>query len=144
MDANHATSAPPMASAQIDWVDIISFAFVASAFQVLGQTIATEVKRRREAAAARASEPPKYPHPFPTADDYADTEGTADDSEAAEAATLLGVSLDAGEDEVRAALRAHLASSRLHPDQGGDGEEAKRLIAAKNLLTERARRRVQR
>jgi GNAT superfamily N-acetyltransferase len=39
----------------------------------------------------------------------------------------------------RAALRSRLSASRLHPDQGGDGEEAKRLIAAKNLLVERLR-----
>jgi hypothetical protein len=61
------------------------------------------------------------------------------DSEAQRAANLLGVELDATEDEIRAALRDRLASSRLHPDQGGDGEAAKELIAAKNLLVERAR-----
>ena len=52
---------------------------------------------------------------------------------------LLGVAVDASADEVRAALRARLSASRLHPVHGGDGEEAKRLIAAKNLLIERAR-----
>ncbi len=61
------------------------------------------------------------------------------DSDAQRAANLLGVELDATEDEVRSALRDRLASSRLHPDQGGDGEAAKELIAAKNLLIERAR-----
>jgi hypothetical protein len=61
------------------------------------------------------------------------------DPEVAQAAALLGISVDASEDEIRAALRSLLSSSRLHPDQGGDGEEAKRLIAAKNLLVERAR-----
>ena len=59
--------------------------------------------------------------------------------EAVAAAALLGLDLDASEDEIRAALRAHLTLSRLHPDQGGDAEEAKRLIAAKNYLVERAR-----
>jgi hypothetical protein len=29
--------------------------------------------------------------------------------------------------------------TRIHPDEGGDEEEAKRIIAAKNLLIERAR-----
>jgi hypothetical protein len=62
------------------------------------------------------------------------------DPEAAQAAALLGVAVDASEDEIRAALRGILSASRLHPDHGGDGEEAKRLIAAKNQLIERARR----
>lgn len=62
-----------------------------------------------------------------------------DDAEAIDAAAALGVAPFATEDEIRAALRARLASSRLHPDQGGDGVEASRLIAAKNLLIERAR-----
>lgn len=56
------------------------------------------------------------------------------------AATLLGVNATATEDQIRSALRARLATSRLHPDHGGDGQEATRLIAAKNLLIERARR----
>jgi hypothetical protein len=51
----------------------------------------------------------------------------------------LGVGTDASPDEVRAALRARLSASPLHPDHGGDGEQAKRLIAAKNHLIERAR-----
>jgi hypothetical protein len=62
-----------------------------------------------------------------------------DDTSVRGAAALLGVSLGASADEVRAALRRKLGASRLHPDQGGDGEHAKRLIAAKNLLVERAR-----
>ena len=61
------------------------------------------------------------------------------DDKIAQAAAVLGIAPDATEDEIRAALRAHLSSSRLHPDQGGDSEQAKRLIAAKNLLIERAR-----
>lgn len=59
--------------------------------------------------------------------------------EAMRAAELLGVPLDATEDVIRAALRARLATSRLHPDHGGDGKAATELIAAKNLLVERAR-----
>jgi hypothetical protein len=59
--------------------------------------------------------------------------------EAMRAAELLGVPLDATEDVIRAALRARLATSRLHPDHGGDGVAATELIAAKNLLVERAR-----
>lgn len=60
------------------------------------------------------------------------------DEPARDAAALLGVSLDATADEVRAALRSKLATSRLHPDHGGSGEEATRLITARNLLVERA------
>jgi hypothetical protein len=64
---------------------------------------------------------------------------TVIDEKMAQAAAALGIAASASEDEVRAALRARLSSSRLHPDHGGDGEQAKRLIAAKNLLIERAR-----
>ena len=63
----------------------------------------------------------------------------SEDDEVTTAAALLGVADDATADEIRSALRAKLVSSRLHPDHGGDGEDAKRLIAAKNLLIERAR-----
>jgi len=45
--------------------------------------------------------------------------------------------VDASADEIRAALRAYLAESRSHPDQGGDGDEARRFIDAKNLLIQR-------
>ena len=69
----------------------------------------------------------------PTAD-----EATADELDAAQ---HLGISVDASADEVRAALRERLASSRIHPDQGGPLAAASRLIAAKNLLCDRARRR---
>lgn len=72
-----------------------------------------------------------------------DSEDDADEdrveSDVREAAAALGVSPDSTADEIRAALRARLGASRLHPDHGGDGEEAKRLIAAKNLLLERLR-----
>jgi hypothetical protein len=62
-----------------------------------------------------------------------------EDGEVIEARAILNVAVDASPDEIRAALRSKLRDSRLHPDQGGDGEEAKRLIAAQNLLLERAR-----
>ena len=58
-----------------------------------------------------------------------------------EAANLLGVLVDADRDEVRAALRAKMGNG-AHPDHGGDPEIAKKMIAAKNLLIERARERV--
>jgi hypothetical protein len=58
----------------------------------------------------------------------------------AEAATLLGVPVDADVDEVRAALRAVMANG-AHPDQGGDAETAKKYIAAKNLLIDQTKSR---
>jgi hypothetical protein len=59
------------------------------------------------------------------------------EQDAAQAARLLGVDLDANADEIRAALRAKLGASCLHPDHGGDGIGARELIDAKNLLIER-------
>ena len=57
-----------------------------------------------------------------------------------EAARLLGVTIDTPLGAVRAALRAKMSAGGVHPDQGGDEEVAKQLIAAKNLLIEHARR----
>jgi hypothetical protein len=84
-------------------------------------------QRRVDPARARPQPPPPPPPP------------PRREIEAMRAAALLDVPLDATEDVIRAALRARLATSRLHPDHGGDGEAAKELIAAKNLLIERAR-----
>ena len=56
-----------------------------------------------------------------------------------DAAKVLGVELTADADEIRAALRRRMSESRVHPDHGGDGDLAKKLIAAKNLLVERIR-----
>ena len=64
---------------------------------------------------------------------------TYSDGEPDRAAQLLGVPRNATADEIRSALREKMSTSRLHPDQGGNEEDAKRLIAAKNLLIERAR-----
>ena len=58
-----------------------------------------------------------------------------------DAAKQLGISVDAPADEVRAALRQRIAASAIHPDHGGAHAAASRLIAAKNLLCDRARRR---
>jgi hypothetical protein len=63
------------------------------------------------------------------------------DSHEAEAAALLGIDCDADEAEVRAALRSKIFDGHLHPDHGGDGVQARELIAAQNLLIVRARRR---
>jgi hypothetical protein len=132
---------------------------VGEAFRMIGTTIERDIVRAdaEAAAAARATMPPPPPPAQPA---EAPDEEPADaakpprvdtatdetpviivDEKAASAASLLGVDAAATEDEIRAALRARLSSSKLHPDQGGDGEEAKRLIAAKNLLIERARAR---
>lgn len=72
-----------------------------------------------------------------TADEKSD-EATADELDAAK---QLGIRVDASADEVRAALRERIAASGIHPDHGGAHAAAARLIAAKNLLCDRARRR---
>jgi hypothetical protein len=59
------------------------------------------------------------------------------DDDVVAAAILLEVNIDASSDEIRRALRRKLSIRRLHPDHGGNGTEAARLIAAKNLLIER-------
>jgi hypothetical protein len=82
-------------------------------------------------------------------DETAETDGTTAEDVTAEEATddeldaanQLGISVDASADEVRAALRQRIAASPIHPDQGGAHAAASRLIAAKNLLCDRARRR---
>ncbi|HEY2733097.1 MAG TPA: J domain-containing protein [Polyangiales bacterium] len=124
---------------------------VGEALRMIGRSIEADISRV-EVEATSATAPPSPPptEPAPNVDG-----GKADaprvdaptpeqppvivDEEVASAAAVLGVSVDASADEIRAALRARLSSSRLHPDQGGDGEQAKILIAAKNLLIERAR-----
>ena len=73
-----------------------------------------------------------------TDDEKSDDEATADELDAAK---QLGIRVDASADEVRAALRERIAASRIHPDHGGAHAAAARLIAAKNLLCDRARRR---
>lgn len=58
------------------------------------------------------------------------------DDDVVAAAILLEVNIDANADEIRRALRRKLSILRLHPDHGGNGVEAARLIAARNLLIE--------
>jgi hypothetical protein len=82
--------------------------------------------------------------PIPSAappDDEDDDGELVTDAVELEAAARLGVDVDAADDVVRAALRQRLAESRIHPDHGGDHDAAAELIAAKNLLCARARRR---
>jgi hypothetical protein len=127
-------------------------AMVGEAFRLIGQSIERDIARADAEAATRAPIPPPMaaePIESSDADDFEPAESDAShvdetpavvvDVAAANAAAILGVAVDASADEIRAALRARLSASRLHPDHGGDGEEAKRLIAAKNLLIERAR-----
>ena len=120
-------------------------AMVGEAFRMIGSTIERDIAR----AEAVQQAPPQTIPPSPVEDVAAETAPPppADpepplpkvDERVVEAAALLGVEIDASEDEIRAALRARLSSSRVHPDHGGDADEAKRLIAAKNLLIERAK-----
>lgn len=109
-------------------------AMVGEAFRAIGRSIEHDIAR-----AESATPPQSPPDETPRVDAPADHAPVVIDAATAEAAALLGVAVDANADEIRAALRARLTTSRLHPDQGGDAEEAKRLIAAKNFLIERAR-----
>lgn len=146
-------SSPEHERAPIDWGEVartaLGSAFLAGlvggALHVLGKVIEAEVSATADEIRGAApdidrddgfdvDEDGEVP-----ADDPAEEKAEFTDSPVDEAAALLGVAPDADPDEIRAALRARLASSKLHPDHGGDGEEAKRLIAAKNLLIERAR-----
>jgi hypothetical protein len=142
---------------RVDWTTIAQRALgsatlallVGGAVNVIGRAIEADMRAKRVAAAARAAAeadiidaeyeamPEIEPAPASASSDAADPKAQAAqpiDRDAAAAATILGVAVDASADEIRAALRRALSESRLHPDHGGDGEEAKRLIAAKNLL----------
>jgi hypothetical protein len=145
LDSEHEHVDDDRRRASIDWSEVAHVALrsavlagiIGGALHVLGKAIETNAAEvdgagHRDADAVDAQDDEVL-------DDDADELGVDDDE--ARAATLLGVSLDASEDQIRAALRAQLASSRLHPDHGGDEDEAKELIAAKNLLVERARAR---
>jgi hypothetical protein len=61
------------------------------------------------------------------------------DPETREAANLLGISLPASAREIRRACRQKLIDERIHPDHGGDGEQARRVIAARDLLVDRCK-----
>ncbi|MGQ5701305.1 J domain-containing protein [Sandaracinobacteroides sp. A072] len=56
-----------------------------------------------------------------------------------EARQILGVGLNAGEDEIIAAHRRRIAE--VHPDRGGDPDIARRVNAARDLLLQIHRRR---
>jgi hypothetical protein len=165
-NSNAAAPTVPM-NAQIDWRRVVSAAclkcdwtalakaaigstelatMVGEAFRMIGRSIENDIARVDAEAATSApaaeptahakvceAEPPRVEAPTEEAAIIVVDEAVAN------AAALLGVAVDANADEIRAALRSRLSASGLHPDQGGDGEEAKLLIAAKNLLVERAR-----
>lgn len=137
----------------IDWAELRRTALgpalvagvVGGALYVIGKMVEADIRQRtavRDAAPAPAAGDEQTSDAVGEAPaDVGGSECDADDADddAVRAALLLGVQLDATQDQIRAALRAHLTFSRLHPDHGGDSEEAKCLIAAKNLLIERAR-----
>jgi hypothetical protein len=153
---------------EVDWSRVahsaLGSAFLAGlvggALHIIGKAIEAEICADAEAARRFVDEPPtdEYAWVADAVDSDAE-EASATDASAADgeppasdatrapfvddkteqAAALLGVTATASEDEIRAALRSLLSGSRLHPDHGGDGEEAKRLIAAKNHLIDRAR-----
>jgi hypothetical protein len=142
----------------VDWTQLASqtirdpriAAVIVKGLQSLGRYIESEVERVEAAAsippppieAQPIAEPAQVidEDPQPTAEQpHEEATSIVVDERTSAAAARLGVNANATEDEIRAALRARLASSRLHPDHGGDGEEAKQLIAAKNLLIERAK-----
>jgi hypothetical protein len=167
MSTSNDKPAPSAARVPIDWRRVVSTAclkcdwtsvarvalgsnelaaMVGEALRMIGRSIEADIAR------VQPEEPPPPPiESIPSVDESpkADTPRveaeapkppiSAADEAAVNAAELLGIAVDATADEIRAALRARLSSSKLHPDQGGDGEEAKRLIAAKNLLVERIR-----
>ncbi len=134
------TEAPVRLPFVVDWRDVaraaIGSAFVAGlvggALHVLSRMIEEE---------SCAAETPSIEHDSPMANAIDDPEedDTDDEREAAEAAALLSVRLDAEESEIRAALRKTIATSGAHPDHGGDANAAAKLIAARDLLIERAR-----
>ena len=131
-------------------------AVVAKGLESVGRYIQREIDRVEANAVAYAATttpdplpenddddpaPPVVDEPSDAAEHHNETPPIVVDERTAAAASLLGVDVGATEDQVRAALRARLASSKLHPEHGGDGEAAKELIAAKNLLVEQARSR---
>ncbi len=132
--------APVQLPFAVDWRDVaraaIGSAFVAGlvggALHVLSRMIEEE-NRAAETASI------EYESPMANAVDDPEEDDTDDDLEAEEAAVLLGVRLDAEESEIRAALRKTIATSGAHPDHGGDTDVAAKLIAARDLLVERAR-----
>ena len=87
----------------------------------------TEPPTPKAEAQAPDVETPEVPTPQPV------------DAAVLTAAAMLDVTVDATEQQIRSALRARLSESRAHPDHGGDGDHAKRLIGARELLLKHVR-----
>jgi hypothetical protein len=148
MNAREDAPTPQAAApATIDWRDVtrsaLGSAFLAGliggALHMLGKVIEAKVNAEVERLRNQTTIEPEAAGDLREDPAMPALDGDEPDADAVRAAEVLGVPLDASEDAIRAALRSRLASSRLHPDQGGDAEEAKRLIAARNYLVERAR-----
>ena len=115
-------------------------AMVGEALRMIGRSIENGIAQTEaQAPPVPVDEPSVEREDSPEVENVDEASSPPADERAMHAASLLGVSIDASVDEIRAALRSRLSASRLHPDHGGDGEQAKMLIAAKNLLVERAR-----
>lgn len=131
MNANQIPATSPMPLTAIDWQKLARDAFGAGwVAGFIGGTLQTVAKIIEEKNAAPSVS--RIPDQILESNDDEEDEATV-------AAAMLGVSVDASADEIRSALRSRLAASGLHPDQGGDGVEATKLIAAKNLLIDRLR-----
>lgn len=147
VESEHGDVAAHRPRVEIDWHEVARVAFrsalfagiVGGALHALGKAIeANAADDVHDVGDGRNADPSAALDDGVTEDEDVAPDGDVDDEDV-RAAALLGVPVDASEDEIRGALRARLAVSQLHPDHGGDGEEAKELIAAKNLLVERAR-----
>src|SRR5262245_1295712 len=130
METSQTMPVPPKTADEIEWVEVVSTALLAGVFHVLRHLADAESRRRRRDVASASTHRPvvdgAHTHnPEGERGESVPVDPFEIDDEAADAAALLGVSFDATEDEIRAALRAQLVSSRVHPDQGGDAEEAK-------------------
>ncbi len=95
-------------------------------------------KQARAAVDELRSEPPPPIEPPKVAAAEAARPPAIDPAVAA-AAALLDVTVEATEKQIRSALRRRLSESRAHPDHGGDGDHAQRLIAARDLLLKHVR-----
>ena len=154
--SGQAPAVPVTPSVAIDWREVARAALGSALFAGLLGGMAYVLMNARADGAHPATRRESEEEAPSVEEDAATDEGDADDVEPQPgfvdretakqvieevmAASLLGVDLDASDAEIRAALRARLTESRSHPDHGGDGDQAARLIAARDLLIERARR----
>lgn len=130
-DANATTKQPPDVKKMAQ--DVLTsagmFGLVVGGIYFFGKAVDAYNAQFEHAAATPAPTPSPSVEPPPLLETL--------DLDVALARITLGVGPTATADEIRRALRRKLTERRLHPDQGGDGSEAKRLIDAKNLLIQR-------